>query len=84
MFNFCKYAYINATFTNVRTHYFLNFQRIRHYIEWSSECIEFHILKEVHSGFLECFLNQPLDDTSGMYYCNAERGKLINSHFPQI
>ncbi|XP_035707021.1 uncharacterized protein LOC110849171 isoform X1 [Folsomia candida] len=48
-------------------------QRIRHYIEWSSECIEFHILKEVHSGFLECFLNQPLDDTSGMYYCNAER-----------
>ncbi|CAL8109775.1 unnamed protein product [Orchesella dallaii] len=48
-------------------------QRIRHYIEWSSECIEFHILKEVHSGFLECFLNQPLDDCSVMYYCNSER-----------
>ncbi|CAG7724424.1 unnamed protein product [Allacma fusca] len=48
-------------------------QRIRHYIEWSSECIEFHILKEVHSGFLECFLNQPLDDCSHMYYCRQDR-----------
>lgn len=50
-------------------------QRIRHYIEWSSECIEFHILKEVHSGFLECFLNQPLDECSVMYYCSSEKGK---------
>ncbi|XP_021952240.2 uncharacterized protein LOC110849172 [Folsomia candida] len=48
-------------------------QRIRHYIEWSSECIEFHILKEVHSGFLECFLNQPLDECSVMYYCHSDK-----------
>ena len=58
-------------------------QRIRHYIEWSSECIEFHILKEVHSGFLECFLNQSLDECSHMYYVRADRGKdfyKFNSH----
>lgn len=33
-------------------------ERIRHYADWTPDSVEFNILKEVHSGFLECFLTR--------------------------
>lgn len=31
-------------------------QRIRHYMDWSVNSIQYLAMKEVHSTFLECFL----------------------------
>ena len=31
-------------------------QRIRHYMDWNTNCIQYLAMKEVHATFLECFL----------------------------
>lgn len=34
----------------------ISVQRIRHYMDWSVNSIQYLAMKEVHSTFLECFL----------------------------
>ncbi len=34
----------------------MHLQRIRHYMDWSVNSIQYLAMKEVHSTFLECFL----------------------------
>jgi hypothetical protein len=47
------------------------FQRIRHYMDWSVNSIQFLALKEVHGTFLECFLNTAAN------FAKKSDGKLV-------
>ena len=41
----------------------LQFQRIRHYMDWSKNTTQFLVLKEIHSTFLDCFLTTAATST---------------------
>ena len=41
----------------------MQFQRIRHYMDWSKNTTQFLVLKEIHSTFLDCFLTTAATST---------------------
>ena len=54
---FVVFPYLGYACYESEVFFFLfHFQRIRHYMDWSVNSIQYLAMKEVHSTFLECFL----------------------------
>ncbi|PSN42017.1 hypothetical protein C0J52_08246 [Blattella germanica] len=59
-------------------------ERLRHFADWSSNSVEFHVLREVQHGFIETFINTTPEDphiprTATMEHWLAQWNKLMSS-----